>query len=169
MKNIIFIFAVATGLSSCVTPAPPGMPKSAYKPVLMDRTTLKSSITFQDPKVLNTPGKVYIKDNYIFISERFKGVHIYDNTDKTKPKDLGFIRVPGCLDMAVKNNTMYVDNSTDLVAINLSNPAQPQVMKRVENILPEPTPPDGLALDDAYSLAKRPANTVIVDWEIIKK
>jgi hypothetical protein len=169
MKNIIFSIAVSAVLVSCVRETPPTMPRSAYKPVLMDRATLRNSIAFQEPKDLNIPAKIYIKGNYIFISEQYKGVHVYDNTDKTKPKEIGFIRVPGCLDMAMKNSTLYVDNSTDLVAVNLSDPSNPKVTKRVESVLPEPTPPDGLALDDAYSLAKRPANTVVVDWEKIKK
>jgi hypothetical protein len=172
MKNLLPFLALALLMGSCTDPSSsvrPSSPKSAYKPVLMDRATLNNSIAFGPAKDLAIPAKIYIKGNYLFISEQFKGVHVYDNTDPSAPKNLGFIRIPGCLDMAVKDNTLYADNSTDMVAIDLSDPANPTVSKRIASVLPEPTPPDGLLLDDPYTAAQRPANTVIVDWVKISK
>jgi hypothetical protein len=172
MEKILLFALGCLGLASCVgnnTITPTGSPHSAYKPILMDRNTLVQSIAFEPGKDLNIPGKIYIYGNYLFVSEYYKGVHIYDNTDPQDPKNIGFIRIPGCLDIAVKDNTLYADNSTDLVAIDLSDPKNPKVAKRVEKVLPEPTPPDGLSLDAPYTAAQRPANTVVVDWVKISK
>jgi hypothetical protein len=143
-------------------------PSTEYKPIIMDKSQLESSIAFQSKRDMNNPGKIYQKGNYIFVSERYQGVHVIDNTNPSAPVSTGFIRVPGCLDMAVKSNTLYVDNATDLVAIDLSDPSNPQVRKRVKDVFPELFTPDGNSIPFKYNKENRPANTVIVGWEKIK-
>ena len=45
---------------------------------------------------LENPGKIYYKDNYIFIVEELKGIHVYDNTDPSSPVKKAFVNLPGC-------------------------------------------------------------------------
>lgn len=135
-----------------------------YIPVLMNRTELEKSITYVEPQELNSIGKIYTKGNYIFISKKYKGIHIINNTDPAHPVNEGFITVPGCLDMAVKNNSLYVDNATDLVAIDISGIPTISVTKRVPNIFPELIPPDQWQMPKVFRPEYRPKNTVIVEW-----
>lgn len=141
--------------------------ETAYKPLFMKRSDLESSIKFDTAAELNNPAKIYYKDNIIFISESYKGIHIIDNTNPAAPVKIGFIRVVGCLDMAIKGTTLYVDNATDLVAIDASDATKPFVAKRIVNAFPEPFPPDQLSIPTQYNKDNRPPDLVLVSW--IKK
>ncbi|HMI01788.1 MAG TPA: hypothetical protein VK541_04855 [Pedobacter sp.] len=132
----------------------------------MDRESLERSIKWQPPAEIKSPAKIYYKDNYILISERYKGVHIVDNADPKNPVIKGYISVPGCVDMSIKESTLYVDNAVDLVAIDLSKIAagQIEVKKRIKETFPELVPPDGMGIPFRYTKANRPKNSVIVNW-----
>lgn len=142
---------------------------SAYKPVLMDRESLERSIKWQPPAEIKSPAKIYYKDNYILISERYKGVHIVDNADPGNPVVKGYISVPGCVDMSIKESTLYVDNAVDLVAIDLGKIGTGviEVKKRIREVFPELVPPDDMSVPYMYRNGSRPKNSVIVNW--IKK
>ncbi|MEJ7560146.1 MAG: hypothetical protein WKF66_17685 [Pedobacter sp.] len=168
MKRLsLLLFACGLSfLSSCDGFNEQPFPTTVYKPVLMDRSSLERSILWKPATGIKTPGKIYFKDNYILISERYLGVHLVDNTDPKIPVMKGYISVPGCVDMAMKDNTLYVDNAVDLVAIDISQIANGkiEVKKRVKETFPELIPPDGLSIPYKYSAANRPKNTVIVNW-----
>ncbi len=140
---------------------------TGYEPVLMKRTALENSITADSPRSLQNPMKIYFKDNYIFISEKYKGIHVIDNSNKTAPENIAFITVPGCIDMAVKNNTLYADNAVDLVAIDISNISNAEEVSRLKHVFPELIPPDNFSVPAKYQVGNRPEHTIIVEW--IKK
>ena len=171
MKRIsTFVMIAIVGLlTSCIGRSTEPEYFTAYKPVLMDRASLEKSIKWHSPAQIKSPGKIYYKDKFIMISERYKGVHIVDNTDPENPVMKGYISVPGCVDMAMKENTLYVDNAVDLVAIDVSktNIGQIEVKKRVKATFPELVPPDNMVLPTRYRKENRPPNSVIVNWEKI--
>jgi hypothetical protein len=136
-----------------------------YSPILMTRSQLENSISFHPARDFIRPGKIYTKGQYIFINEKFKGVHVIDNINPSNPQKIGFIMVPGSIDIAVKDNSLYVDNATDLVTIDISKINEPKVTDRVVNAFPELIPPDADVVPGNYSSADRPQNTVIISWE----
>lgn len=139
---------------------------SEYKPVLMDRIALENSIAFNEARQMCTTGKIYFKDDFIYINEIYKGIHVIDNSNPAVPVNKGFISVPGSVDLAMKNDILYVDNAVDLVAIDLSNGLENlSVTTRLKSVFPELTTPDGKSLKPDYSLENRPENTIIVAWE----
>ena len=141
---------------------------SEYKPVLMKRDVLEQSISFQGPRQLCRTGKMYFKDNFIYINEKYEGVHVIDNSNPAIPVSLGFIVIPGSVDMAMKNNILYVDNAVDLVSLDLSGDLDNiQLTKRIREIFPEDTPPDGLTMRPEFQKGSRPENTIIIGWEKI--
>jgi len=131
-----------------------------YTPVFMDRADLEKSVKYLDEgRELKNPGKIYYKSPYIYVNERYKGIHVIDNTDPKNPKNVGYITVPGCIDIAAKDDMLYFDNSVDLVAFDLSTRT---VTERVKNIFPEPISPER----DYYYGGERPTpNSVIVEWK----
>jgi hypothetical protein len=135
-----------------------------YAPVLMTRSVLENSIRYESPRNLENLGKIYTKDNYIFISNHYKGIHVIDNRNPAAPVNMGFINVPGCMDIAIKGTSMYVDNAVDLVTIDISDPANLNVTGRVEYVFPELLPPDKTYIPSIFDKKHRPANTVIVEW-----
>lgn len=111
-------------------------------PILMTRGALRESVKAEAPRELKHPGKIYSKANWLLINERYEGVHVINNTNPATPLPAGFIAIPGCIDIAMKGNVLYADNAVDLVAIDISDPANVRVTKRIENIFPELTNPD---------------------------
>jgi hypothetical protein len=166
LSLLVSVCGLSCCLSSCIRFGPAPEPTTLYKPVLMDRSSLERSIVWKPATAIKIPGKIYYKDNYILISERYLGVHLVDNTDPKNPVMKGYISVPGCVDMAMKDNTLYVDNAVDLVAIDISQIASAKITikKRVKDTFPELMPPDGLSVPYNYSIANRPKNSVIVNW-----
>ncbi len=159
MKKILSILIVVLFLYGC--PYKRDYYSSAYQPILMERSALENSISFVDGKPLRNTGKIYYKDNYIYISEKYEGVHIINNEDPQNPQNVGFITAPGCIDMAIKGNTLFIDNAIDLVAIDLINK---KLVSRTRSVFPELTPPDKKTLDSKYQTQNRPQNTIIVGW-----
>jgi len=162
MKKFI-LFAGIILLFCSVDPVP--SEPFPYRPIVMTRQMLESSVEMQEPAKLVKPGKIYIKDNYIFINEKYHGVHIINNTDPSNPVKEGFLRIPGCIDIAMKENILYADNAVDLIAVDLSNPSAIAVTKRIKSVFPEHTPPGYSRVPWNYSSDNRPANTIIVEWE----
>lgn len=135
-----------------------------YEPVLLSRNDLKKSVTNQEPRKITTPGKIYLYSNKIFIVDNFTGIHVFDNTDHTQPKALGFIYAPGCIDVAIKGDVLYLDNAVDLVGVNIAAYPEITVADRVSDVFPEPCPPDYDYIPYEYRDKNRPKNTVIVNW-----
>ncbi len=140
-------------------------PLTEYKPILMDRDEMDRQLHVEEPQPIETVGKIYQKGNYLFISERFEGIHVINNDNPSNPEKMGFIRIPGSLDMAVKGSTLYADNATDLIAIDVSNPENIDVKKRISEVFPEFNPPDDGRIPEKYQKQNRPEGTVLVKWE----
>ncbi len=140
-------------------------PVSGYEPVFMLRSEMERSIRLEGPRAIENPGKIYLKDNLIFINEKYRGIHVIDNTDPTEPENFAFIHIDGCIDMAMKENVLYADNAIDLVSVAL-NPAMTgvEVSSRTKEVFPEPASPDGRGLSTREQLA-RPKNTILVRWK----
>ena len=137
-----------------------------YEAVIMTRANLEKSIRYEAPRELDGLAKIYYYDHYIFISKRYKGIHVIDNTNPASPVNTGFINIPGCVDMAIRNNILYADNAVDLIAINISDLQNLKVTSRTRNILPEHNYPGMDYIPVKYSKEYRPENTVIVEWRI---
>ncbi|MGC4104497.1 LVIVD repeat-containing protein [Ferruginibacter sp.] len=108
-----------------------------YQPVYKTTEEVRANIKSNPAKAIVSPGKIYIKDGYIFLNELNKGIHVIDNTDPSNPKNTAFIDLPGNVDIAIKGNILYADFYTDLVAMDISNPLNVVVKKFVSNVFPE--------------------------------
>jgi hypothetical protein len=86
------------------------------------------------PQPIGNLGKIYYKAPYIFVNERFRGIHVYDNSDPTQPIPIAFIQIFGSEDIAIKGNILYADNYTDLVAIDISDINNVKVVSRVKDL-----------------------------------
>lgn len=79
-------------------------------------------------------GKIVTYNNYIFLVDINKGVHIVNNSTPSSPQKIAFLSIPLCTDIAIKNNYLYANNGADMIVMNIANPAQAQLEKRVENV-----------------------------------
>jgi hypothetical protein len=108
-----------------------------WEPVYRTKAEARANIKNNPAQDIERPGKIYIRGNYIFLNEIDKGIHIIDNSNPSAPRNIAFVNIPGNLDMAVKGNTLYADFYSDLVAIDITDPAHIVTTKFVENMFPE--------------------------------
>ncbi len=135
----------------------------ANVPVVMGFDEFRSSVVKKAPQSLVNPGKIYFKDNFIFINEFEQGIHIIDNSNPASPVILNFINIPGNIDMAIKGNILYADSYIDLVAIDITDPANPIEVDRIEDAFPNVLPP---MIDYSYPVYGLDFNKgVVVGWE----
>ncbi len=119
-----------------------------YIPVYQSFDEFRNGVKVTSPIELQNPGKIYIFGNYLFICESGKGVHIINNGNPTKPVPVSFIEIPGNGDIAVRNGILYADSYIDLVAIDISDPLNPKVIKRINDLFPNPLDLDGAYVDN---------------------
>jgi len=137
---------------------------SQYKPIFMQRSELEKSIKIESPRKIQNPGKIYIKDNLIFISEQYCGIHVIDNANPENPVKKAFIQIDGCVDLAMKDQILYADNAVDLVSLRLkADLSGIEVTSRVKNVFPELRAPDGYGLSGKENAA-RPQDAILVKW-----
>ena len=134
-----------------------------WTPYFMQRADLEKSVKMApEARELVDPGKLWITGDKIYVVERYKGVHIIDNSDPTNPRPTGFIIAPGCMDVALSGNIIYLDNAVDLVAFDT---ASATVTTRLRNYFPEPTSPAG----DRYHNNGNSSGMILVGWKQITK
>ena len=109
---------------------------SKFTPVYKTVEEVRSNIKSTAPTAIKAPGKLFIIGNYIFLNEIDKGIHVIDNSNPAAPQNVGFINIPGNVDVAVKGNILYADLYTDLVALDITNPLQVVKTAIVDNVFP---------------------------------
>jgi len=130
---LLFIFA----LQGCIKDKCEGeLTYIKYTPIYRTVDDIRKDIQIETPRELEKPGKIYFYQNYILLNEYREGLHVIDNQDPTNPQKLAFIKIPGNMDMAVKDNILYADNYIDLLSIDISDPTNPSLRTRTEDVFP---------------------------------
>jgi hypothetical protein len=165
MKKLLFYCLILSLASSSCLPQEDDLVVMGLKPVYTNGDW--KAITSMSPQPLQNLGKFYYKDEMIFVSETRQGIHIIDNTNPENPQNVKFIAIPGVLDIAIKNNILYADNFTDLVALNIADLENIEVVNRVENLYPEhqnyyPANFEG------YFECVDPEKGVVIGWEEVE-
>ncbi|WP_430816363.1 hypothetical protein [Carboxylicivirga sp. RSCT41] len=132
---------------------------SDYEPVYLFKSELDQFIQLRTPQGISNSGKIYVIGDLLFVGEEREGFHIFDNSDPKHPEKMFFLQVPGASDLAIRNNVMYINQATDLVAIQFDLASEAiKITKRIENTFPELRSPDGFV---AYDI---PEAGVVVKW-----
>ncbi|MBF0432661.1 MAG: hypothetical protein HQK83_15355 [Fibrobacteria bacterium] len=103
-----------------------------YQPKIIYEALLGTNI----PADLLNPGKIYMKGNYKYVGDINRGVHVYDYTDPENPIHVAFLYLPGNIDIAIKNNTMYANSYSNFVALDISNPKKVKTHKVLRKAFP---------------------------------
>ena len=126
--------ALATAFVSCKDNCVQTVTYRGTESVRVTLNELRTGIKTLTAQDLENPGKIYVKDNYLFINEVKKGIHIIDNTNPSLPKAISFIQILGNVDIAVKGNILYADSYTDFVALDISNPNAVKEVSRTKEV-----------------------------------
>ena len=66
-------------------------------------------------------GKIWISGTHLFVNVPEQGVMVVDNTNPEEPAQIGYIPIPGNVDLAVVGNIMLANYYDDLITINWEN------------------------------------------------
>lgn len=144
-KELLFLILLICQLfSSCFYSNQDNSSNSNFEPVYMTRIQLENSIVIENPKTAIQAGKIYIKDDFMFVNDVNKGFQVYNYSNPTNPIATSYINVPGATDMAIRNNVLYVNQAVDLVSLNY-NVTNNSILinNRIRNSFPQKISPDG--------------------------
>lgn len=124
-------------------------------PVYKTRAEVYGAMNSNPDEKITSAGKIYIKDQFIYLNEVDKGIHIIDNSNPSDPRQVAFLDIPGNRDIAVRNNILYADMYGDLLAIDITNPTQTAITKEIPGFFQSRTYANPVTIDNSL---------VIVDW-----
>jgi hypothetical protein len=130
------------------------------EPVYTTVEELRAGVELTTPEPIKSVGKIYIKDNFLFVNEPGKGIHIIDNHNPAQPTPKNFLKVPGNGDLAIKGNTLYADSYVDLIAFDISNINAIEETGRLEGVFKN---------YKSFGMATDVNCCVITDWKEERK
>lgn len=171
MKKLTFLLLI-TGLfvlPGCKDYVDEYVTYTVNEPVFMSASEFRSAVDMEGPKPIEKQGKIVFYDEYLYISQPEKGIHIIDNRNPSDPRNIAFIELLGNADMHVRNNMLYADSYVDLVWFDINDPAKPVLKGRKEEVFPEALPltENGFGID--YDKFADRGNKVVVGWKTVEK
>lgn len=138
-------------------------------PVTMSLSELRTSVKVLPPQKTIESGKIYVYDEFVFINDVEKGIHIIDNSVPSAPKKISFLKILGNRDIAVKDQMLFADSYTDLVVFDISDIRKIAEKNRLNNVFPYyypayPTIDNNLPVE--YNYQNISSDKIIVDWNI---
>jgi len=167
-KHLLLIFvSVAIGLTSCEkTDDSKYADYLVARPLKMTIEEFKNSVDVISPVPIDESGKIYAYQDYIFVNDKYRGVHVIDNTNPSSPKKVSFIKIAGNVDISVKDNYLYADSLTDLIVMDISDVNNIEIVNRLENVLYDnvvwPAEADIFEYDGINY-----ENEILVGWELV--
>ena len=143
LRSIILSLGIGTGilillfsLSGCTDTCNTTATYTTYRAVYSNINDLRLSVEVLPPQPRAAQGKIYIYGQYLLLGDPGKGIHVFDNVDKSNPLAISFINIPGNVDMAVKDGKLYADSYIDLLVFDLIEPTNISLVKRLEYVFP---------------------------------
>lgn len=129
----VFILITLSACTSCEYPRTYPEETEGMKPVYLGAEIKPDSIYIGDFTSVNNYGKIVYADPYLYVNEKLRGIHLFDNTDPSNPQKISFINIPGNIDFSVRYNIIYANNIYDLVGIELVDADSIIVQSRIED------------------------------------
>jgi len=167
MKKNLFLFSLTLlALTGCENKVTEMVTYKINEPIFMATSTFRNSVKVTaGPQKITSIGKMCFYNNYLYISEPEKGIHIINNTDPTNPQQTGFIELLGNADLAIRNGLLYADSYIDLVWFDVSNPALPELKGRLDSIFPNAFPMTQNQYGIDYTVSYPTTNKgIIIGW-----
>lgn len=138
MKKLVFtLFISVITFVSCTESVTEMVTYTINEPVFMTTAAIRSSVKVtSEQRPITSVGKMCFYNNYLYISEPSKGIHIIDNRNPSNPQNIGFVELLGNADLAIRDNKLYADSYMDLVWFDISNPSMPSLKGRLDSIFP---------------------------------
>jgi hypothetical protein len=166
-KNILFgLTIILLVFSSCNDDDGEYADYLVARPLVISKTEFAASVAIVDPIPINESGKIYTYEDYLFINDKYQGVHVINNTNPESPHKIAFIKIPGNVDISVKDNFLYADSITDLIVLDISNINEIKQVNRLEGVLRDNVVfPAGAEIYEWGNIDYE--NNIVVGWETV--
>lgn len=67
------------------------------RPLTISKAEFKTSVDIISPLPIKESGKIYAYQDYIFVNDRYRGVHVIDNSNPNSPKKYPSSKLPAML------------------------------------------------------------------------
>ena len=128
-----------------------------YAPVYSTSAEIKAAVGMKAARDIKNLGRIYVKDAFLFVNEIGEGIHIFDNHDPAQPQPIGFLNIPGNLDLAIQGKTLYADSYIDLVAFDISDIHHIKEVNRIEGLF---------NAYSTYGFSVDPQKGIVTSWKI---
>lgn len=163
-RLLLWIFCVGL-LYACTSEAneiPPS--QHAYVPIYGQLEKIHE-VKWVPARKFKNPGKQYVYGSWLLQNEVNEGIHIIDISHPGTPEKKGFLAIPLCTELAVKQGMLYTNNFDDLLVIDLRNINLPRVVKRIEKVFTPPNQQYPPFFNTAF-VCPDPAKGVVTGWEL---
>jgi hypothetical protein len=158
LQSIVFSIVLGATLPACISP---GCKREynfvGYKPIYLSYEDLRASFSVEAARKMDKTGKIYYHPPYLFVNEINAGIHILDISNPAAPVVLGFMNIPGNVDIAMSGNTLYADSYIDLLSIDVSDINNITLLDRDEEVFP-------YRVDGNYSIPIDQTLGVVSGW-----
>lgn len=119
-----------------------------------------------DTLPFNDLGNIVLAGKFLFINEKYEGIHVIDNSDPFKPRKVHFWKIPGNLEFIINGKTLYADNSVHLLVIDITDFNNIKVVNFIKDLyinspLKEPRP---VGYKGMFSCVDK-KNGIHIGWE----
>ncbi len=94
--------------------------------------SMSSSTFAQNP--IGQAGKIWYDQGFLYVNVVNEGVVVINNYNPKMPRKVGFVQIPGNVDLAVRGTVMFANNNRDLVAIDISDLKNVRELARISNV-----------------------------------
>jgi len=172
-KKILFLFSLTLLLFvSCDDDEPKGEYTEylVAKPIVMSQAEFSESVDVIAPRPIEESGKIYTYKDYIFVNDKYQGIHVINNANPQQPVKIGFIRIIGNVDISIKDDYLYADSLTDLVVLDISDINTINQVARLKNVLNNnqgffPFEADVVEYDEFNNIG----DGILVGWEVVSE
>jgi hypothetical protein len=169
-KNLAFFFLIPILFSACTPYETIPSSTEGYIPVYSQDVSTLKTIKAEPPRTTVNGGKIYTVGNLLFQVEQDSGIHIINYATPSSPQKLGFIKSFLCKEITVKNGFIYTNNLSDLVVIDINNPADVKEVVRTPNVFPDLAsqyPPKNSTnqFDRVYFECPDPKKGTVIAWK----
>lgn len=168
-KKLLLLLVVASlGFISCDDNEDDGRYADylVARPLKITKTEFKNGVDVIAPLPIEESGKIYAYQDYIFVNDKYRGVHVIDNGNPNAPKKISFIKIAGNVDISVKDDYLYADSLMDLIVLDISDITNITIVNRLENVLRDNVIwPLGVDFFEQTNFDYE--NEIIVGWEVV--
>jgi hypothetical protein len=164
--NIIALTAIAfASVCSFVacTKNPYKLDVQGYAPIYDNGVVQK--INNETSKPYTIPGKIYLYGNTSFQIDQKTGIHVIDIKDIKSPQKIAFIPIEGVTEMAIKENVLYVNSITDLIALDIADLKNIKEVDRIKDAFEIQKIPNVPPFQNAYFECVDNTKGDVIGWE----